>query len=128
MFRKTSCLISYVHNLERDYNAHYYRPTEVGCNKCVMNSSCLTFKNKTKEIVSLPYTHNIINKSNHECILKTKGICEFPSNDCSRISGQIIKTDVKLTTADVRVTKWLTGMTVDADFIESPYLSDFWRC
>ena len=24
IFRKTSCLFSYVHNLERDYNAHYY--------------------------------------------------------------------------------------------------------
>lgn len=36
-FRKTSCLISYVHGMNRDYNAHYYRPNEMRCNKCVMN-------------------------------------------------------------------------------------------
>lgn len=38
-----------------------------------------------------------------------------------------MKTSTRLTTADVRVTKWLTGLTVDADFAESPQLSDFWR-
>lgn len=34
--------------------------------------------------------------------------------------------DKKITTSDVRMIKWLTGMTVIADFVESPYLSDFW--
>lgn len=130
IFRKTSCLMSYVHKLNRDYNAHYYRPSEVGCDHCVMKSKCSQFKNNLKpsNAVKLPFKHEIILKEKHECVLKKKNICEFPTNDCSNISGQIVKTDVKLTTADVRVTKWLTGMTVDADFVESPLLSDFWRC
>lgn len=33
-FRKTSCLISYTHSMNRDYNAHYYRPNEMRCSKC----------------------------------------------------------------------------------------------
>jgi hypothetical protein len=121
--------MSYTHGLERDYNAHYYRPTEVGCAGCPMQSRCESFKNSVRPdvLLYLPYPHSVIHKDDHECVLKRKGICEFPTEDCSHIKGHIIKTDVKLTTADVRVTKWLTGMTVDADFEESPYLSDFWR-
>jgi hypothetical protein len=129
IFRKTSCLISYTHNLERDYNAHYYRPTEMNCDKCVMKSKCFSFKDNQqtdfKDIV--PFDFEIIEKQNHECILKKKNICEFPTDDCSKISGKIIKIDKKLTTADVRVIKWLTGYTVDADFEESNFLSDEWK-
>lgn len=136
IFRKTSCLVSHVHGLERDYNAHYYRPSEMGCAECAMSGSCIAFKKHPSFRTStrgpwvsgdLPYKHEIVLKRQHECILKQKGVCEFPTDDCSRISGWLVKTDEKLTTADVRVTKWLTGMTVDADFVESPYLSDFWR-
>lgn len=130
VFRKTSCLFSYVHGLNRDYNAHYYRPTELGCEKCVMKDKCLEFKNNLplendlSDII--PFNYKIINKQNHTCILKEKGICEFPSEDCSHISGNIIKIDDKITTSDVRVIKWLTGYTVAADFYESSQISDDW--
>ena len=86
VFRKTSCLFSYVHDLPRDYNAHYYRPSELG----------------------------------------QKGICEFPTEDCAHISGNIIHISQPLTTSDVRVIKWLTGYTVDANFYESPKISEAW--
>lgn len=69
----------------------------------------------------------IIYKDKHECILKKSGICEFPTDDCSNISGNIIKISDELTTADVRVIKWLTGYTVDAEFVESQYLSKRWK-
>ena len=129
IFRKTSCLISYTHDLERDYNAHYYRPTEMNCINCVMYEKCFNFKiNQPRDIKHLiPFDFEIVNKFNHECILKKKGICEFPTDDCSRISGDIIKIEEKLTTADVRVIKWLTGFTVDADFYESSSLNDKWN-
>lgn len=128
IFRKTSCLISYTHNLDRDYNAHYYRPTEMNCIECVMRMKCLKFKiNQPIDIKHLiPFYFEIVNKINHECILKKKGICEFPTDDCSKIYGNIIKIEEKLTTADVRVIKWLTGYTVDADFYESSLLNDKW--
>jgi hypothetical protein len=128
LFRKTSCLVSYTHGLARDYNAHYYKPTEVGCATCPMQKRCALFKAAVTARVAtvLPYEHQVVYKNAHECILKRKGVCEFPTDDCSNISGNIIKTNVQLTTADVRVTKWLTGMTVDADFVENPYLNDFW--
>lgn len=58
--------------------------------------------------------------------IETKKICEFTTSDCSNISGNIIKINKKITTADVRVIKWLTGYTVDADFYESQQLSDEW--
>jgi hypothetical protein len=129
VFRKTSCLISYVHMLERDYNAHYYRPTEVGCANCVMSNKCHVFYNNLcgKVNLTLPYKHEIIYKENHVCRLKQKGICEFPTEDCSKIRGWLIQTKEDLTTSDVRLTKWLTGMTVDADFKESPRISKFWK-
>ncbi|MBS7021026.1 MAG: hypothetical protein KH135_04055 [Firmicutes bacterium] len=130
VFRKTSCLFSYVHELNRDYNAHYYRPDEVGCNHCPMKKKCFSFKEKQSIKTDLrniiPFSYKIIEKKNHECILKKKGICEFPTENCSHISGKLIKINDKITTTDVRLIKWLTGMTVDADFIESPYMSESW--
>ena len=130
VFRKTSCLFSYVHNMERDYNAHYYRPSELGCNECVMKDKCMNYKNNLKLDNNLddiiPFEYEIINKQKHECILKKKGICEFPTEDCSNINGAIIKINENLTTSDVRVIKWLTGYTVDANFYESPYISNKW--
>lgn len=131
IFRKTSCLISYVHGLERDYNAHYYRPSEMNCNDCIMKDKCFDFKSKLsldKEPIKhlVPFDFDIIYKEHHECILKTKKICEFTTHDCSNIQGNIIKINKLLTTADVRVIKWLTGYTVDADFHESQYLSKEW--
>lgn len=131
IFRKTSCLMSYVHGLERDYNAHYYRPSEMNCNDCFMKEKCFDFKSKLTLDKSniehlVPFDFDIVYKKAHECILKTKKICEFTTADCSNINGNIIKIDKKLTTADVRVIKWLTGYTVDADFEESQFLSDEW--
>lgn len=132
IFRKTSCLLSYVHELDRDYNAHYYRPTEVGCERCPMGGRCAKEKLRMDECARaaaavIPFAHRLVVKSDHVCVLKRKGICEFPTDDCSHISGLLIQIDDKLTTADVRVIKWLTGMTVDADFAEIPHLSDNWR-
>lgn len=130
IFKKTSCLISYTHGLKRDYNAHYYRPNEVGCELCVMKSKCFAEKVKRDNLnvdIDIPFKFNLIKKRNHVCILKKKGICEFPTEDCSKISGGLIEINDKITTADVRVIKWLTGYTVDADFFESPFLSECWR-
>lgn len=130
VFRKTSCLFSYVHNLPRDYNAHYYRPSELGCEDCVMKDKCMSFKEQLPIDTDLsdiiPFQYEIVKKEGHECILKKKGICEFPTPDCSRISGNIIHIPDKITTSDVRVIKWLTGYTVDADFYESPEISEAW--
>jgi hypothetical protein len=97
-----------------------------------MHDKCFSFKNSlslNKELIKniIPFDFDIIHKENHVCILKKKNICEFPSDDCSRISGNIIKIEQKLTTADVRVIKWLTGYTVDADFYEESFLSKEWK-
>lgn len=128
IFRKTSCLMSHVHGLERDYNAHYYRPNEVGCKGCIMEKKCQEFYNSLDGTldIDLPFEHEIIWKDNHECILSKQNICEYPTNDCKRIKGWLIKINEKISTADVRVIKWLTGMTVDADFYESDQLNNRW--
>lgn len=47
--------------------------------------------------------------------------------DCKNLSGWFIKINQKLTTSDVRMIKWLTGMTVIADFEECHYLSSDWK-
>lgn len=130
IFRKTSCLISHVHGYERDYNAHYYRPNELGCDNCVMKEKCMQYKEHLRSDADLsnilPFEYTIEEKNHHECILKKNGICEFPTADCSNISGKIIKINEQLTTSDVRLIKWLTGFTVDAPFVESPYIDEKW--
>lgn len=130
VFRKTSCLFSYVHGLGRDYNAHYYRPSELGCENCIMKEQCMDHKNNLSLNPDLsdiiPFDYEIVEKDRHVCILKKKGLCEFPTEDCARINGKIMKINELLTTSDVRVIKWLTGYTVDADFYESPYISEKW--
>ena len=68
----------------------------------------------------------MVYNQNPECRLHREGLCKFPSDDCMNISGNLLTTDRKLTTSDVRVIKWLTGFTVDADFEESPYISEDW--
>jgi hypothetical protein len=44
------------------------------------------------------------------------------------ITGKLIQIDEEITTTDVRLIKWLTGYTVDAKFIESPYINKKWIC
>lgn len=130
-FRKTSCLISYVHDMKRDYNAHYYRPNEMRCTKCPMNEKCLNFKAENDNDCNLikcdiPFEHEIITKQKHQCILHKKGTCLFANNDCKNISGKMIKINQKITSSDLRVIKWLTGMTVDCDFDEIEFISNNW--
>ena len=93
-----------------------------------MHDKCMSYKNSLSLINNLediiPFNYKIINKKRHECILKKKGICEFPSEDCSHISGNIIKINDKIPTSDVRVIKWLTGYTVEANFFEDAHISN----
>ncbi|MCK9575699.1 MAG: hypothetical protein WC979_02390 [Candidatus Pacearchaeota archaeon] len=130
VFRKTSCLISYSHGLNRDYNAHYYRPNEMRCSKCVMNNTCKSFiqERDISEVTSLniPFKHTIINKDKHVCYLFKSGVCKFANPDCTNIKGKLIKIEERITSSDVRVIKWLTGYTVDCEFDESEFISDKW--
>lgn len=127
--RKTSCIISTI-SKRRDYNAHYYRPTEVGCCDCPNKNVCFEFKNKLSTDANfddiIPFKHSLIFKEHHICIMKQNGTCKFPTLDCGNISGVFVKIDEKITTSDVRVIKWLTGMTVVADFYHSNRISDKW--
>jgi len=126
IFKKTSCLISYSHNLNRDYNAHYYRPNETGCNTCIMNNNCFTFKESQKDIcdIKIPFKYVIENKINYKCMFYNS--CVSPHSDCTKISGKLIVIKEKITSADIRIIKWLTGYTVSADFIESNFISNKW--
>ena len=102
----------------------------MGCSNCVMRDKCMQFKeslpleNNLDDII--PFEYEIVAKKKHECILKKKGICEYPTEDCSNISGNVIKINKPITTSDVRVIKWLTGYTVDANFVESYAISEDW--
>lgn len=130
VFKKTSCLISYSHNLDRDYNSHYYRPNEMNCNNCIMKNKCFEFKNNLslnqeqyKNII--PFDFTIQYKENHQCLLYNT--CPHPHSDCTKIKGNLININDKVTTADVRIIKWLTGYTVATNFIESNYISEKWK-
>lgn len=133
VFRKTSCAISYCTGMGRDYNAHYYRPNEMGCSGCPMHAKCSAFKEALDRggrvpdcAGKLPFGLEPVHKEHHRCRLHGEGLCKFPSDDCLDINGVMFHTDRKITTADVRVVKWLTGCTVDADFTESPFVSTDW--
>lgn len=130
IFSKTSCLISTISET-RDYNAHYYRPNEVGCFRCTNKERCFKFKeenNKRDKLsVEIPFDYELVYKDKHICELFQNGLCKFPSDDCMNISGKMIKIKDNLTTSDVRVIKWLTGYTVDASFVELPYIHKNWK-
>ena len=130
IFKKTSCLMTWTHNLNRDPNAHYYRPNEVGCNNCPMKEKCFKYKNNLSDTlnIDIPFKYKIVDKSNHICSLFKAGSCKYPSYDCMHIAGKLIQIDEEITTTDVRLIKWLTGYTVDAKFIESPYINKKWIC
>ena len=130
IFKKTSCLMTWTHNLNRDPNAHYYRPNEVGCNNCPMKEKCFKYKNSLSDTLSIdiPFKYRIADKSNHICSLFKVGSCKYPSYDCMHITGKLIQIDDEITTTDVRLIKWLTGYTVDAKFTESPYINKKWIC
>jgi hypothetical protein len=131
VFKKTSCLISYVHDLSRDYNAHYYRPNEMGCEECVMKKRCFDFKNENDEStvpfmpVDIPFDYKLEYRTKHKCLLHDT--CPHPHSDCTKITGKLVVIDEPVSTADVRVIKWLTGYTVAANFTESNFLSERWR-
>ena len=132
VFRKTSCLIASA-NSHPDYNAHYYRPNEVGCYDCQNKDICFEHKEelfKSPDIDYLksviPFEFELVDKENHVCTLYKNGLCKFPSNDCLHISGKMVKIKEEITTTDVRLIKWLTGYTVDAKFVELPYMSTAW--
>ena len=131
VFKKTSCAITYAQELGHDYNAHYYRPNEVGCPTCPNKHRCHIFKtnNCTCDIIEqLPFNMKLVWKEHHSCRLHREGLCKFPSPDCLDINGWLLQTDRELTTSDVRVIKWLTGFTVDAKFTELPYIQKDWLC
>ena len=92
--------------------------------KCFQYKEHLSINENLDDII--PFDYEIIEKSHHECILKKQGLCEYPTRDCSNISGKLIKIGDTITTSDVRVLKWLTGYTVDAPFIESAHISNAW--
>lgn len=127
-FKKTSCLIAWKHGLERDPNAHYYRPNEVGCFHCPMYRKCMKFKEGLSGNIQikLPFEYDVVYKKNYVCGLVRAGLCKFPSEDCKHITGNLIRIEEPITTTDVRLIKWLTGYTVEAKFIESPYMSKKW--
>ncbi|WQJ53840.1 MAG: hypothetical protein [Wendovervirus sonii] len=128
--KKTSCIVSSQKN-KRDYNAHYYRPNEVGCKSCPNEKICSEFHSHMyidmqylKDLI--PFDFEVVDETGHICSLYANGLCKFPSNDCLNISGKFIKINEKITTSDVRIIKWLTGMTVIAEFEEIPYINKKW--
>ena len=132
VFKKTSCLIAIANNTP-DYNAHYYRPNEVGCNDCKNKPLCMAYKENlfSNPVIEhlqsiIPFKFELVDKTDHVCTLYQNGLCQFPSYDCMHISGKMIKIEDEITTTDVRLVKWLTGYTVDAKFIEEPYMSTAW--
>lgn len=103
-FSRTSCIISYMYNFDKDYNAHYYRPNELNCNLCIMNNKCKKFKenqdsnvNKFKNII--PFDFDIIYKEKHKCYLHDK--CKYPTDDCTNINSFLINIKQKITLADL---------------------------
>ena len=131
VFKKTSCAITYARGLDRDYNAHYYRPNEVGCPTCQNKAKCHLFKRENVKcdiLDKLPFDLKLVWKEHHSCRLHREGLCKFPSPDCLDINGWLLQTDRELTTTDVRIIKWLTGFTVDAKFVELPYMQEDWLC
>lgn len=66
-------------------------------------------------------------EAQYECMLYKTGKCNYPSENCKRIEGIVIETDVPLRISDYRLIKWLTGYSVNSDFEYNQEISDIWR-
>ena len=128
VFKKSSCLISFMHNLNRDYNAHFLKPKGVGCSKCPNLSKCSSFT--ASNLYKLPFEYDLVKKDNYKCSFVRNGLCKFPNEECLNMEGYFIhpKLDT-ITRGDARIIKWLTGCMVDSveNLIETPFISDFWN-
>lgn len=127
IFKKTSCLLSYMHNLNYDYNSHFLKPLGSDCQNCILYNKCKNFEPK---IIELPFKYEVIKKNNYTCSFVKNGLCKTPYKECMNMSGYFIKPQIdKLTRGDVRIIKWLTGCMVE-DFnclIETPFISEWWK-
>lgn len=130
LFLKTSCLLSYLHNLEHDYNCHYYRPGEVHCGLCPMKDKCNTFKSKkilsVKNIINIPFEYTIEYRNDISCSILPQ--CNHPSKNCYNITGNIININDNITIGDVRIIRWLTGCMVQPKvIIWNDKISNVWK-
>lgn len=126
-FCKTSCLISYMHGFDYDYNSHFLKPIGVGCKTCVNVEKCNKFYFKQ---IDFPFEYDIEEKSNYMCSFVKNGLCKFPNKECLSMKGLFIKPKLKtITRGDARIIKWLSGCMVDnvEELIETPFISDFWK-
>lgn len=127
IFHKTSCALSYMHNLDYDYNIHFLKPIGTECFNCIYNSKCKKFK---PNLIKLPFEYDIIEKDNYKCSFIINGLCKVSNQECLSMKGLFIKPKLDaVTRGDVRLIKWLTGcMVTDVpQLIETPYISDFWK-
>ena len=128
-FRKTSCLLSYHHGLERDYNNHFYRPQNYACDACVMHDKCFSFRNNLKEeqVSGLlekigVKDYQLTKQKNIVCDLYEN--CSSKSESCRNMQGLVLKLNRTITTGDESLLKWLTGCIVKSDkMLELPNVS-----
>lgn len=128
IFHKTSCMISYMHNFDYDYNIHFIKPIGTECNNCVNQYKCGKFTPNLD--INLPFDYELIEKSNYVCSFVKNGLCKTPNKECLNMKGIFIQPKLDtLTRGDVRIIKWLTGcMVTDVEnLIETPFISDFWK-
>ena len=127
-FRKTSCLLSHSHGLERDYNNHFYRPQDYSCDSCPMHDKCFTFRNELKEESILDVmkeikikNYELERQSNIVCGLYES--CTSKSDSCKNMKGLVLKLET-MTSGDESLLKWLTGCIVKSDkLLEIPNVS-----
>lgn len=127
IFEKTSCVISWMHGFERDYNVHYLKPDVIGCKDCPMYEKCM--RPVLDVNVELPFEYEIIHKENHKCSFVVAGLCKFPSPGCLKMNGEFIVPKVaQITRGDYRIIKWLTGlMPQGVPMVEDDHPSEFWK-
>ena len=93
-----------------------------------MYDKCMNFKQAQNDLVDfskiIPFKHTIKKVKGHKC--SYYNMCKFPHSDCTNINGYTIHIDKQVTSADLRVIKWLTGYTIESDFVEITELSDEW--
>lgn len=128
-FRKTSCLLSYRYDLERDYNNHFYRPQDYACDNCQMHDKCFSFRNNLKEGTVSDLLEEVGIKG-YELAREKNIICDLyencssKSDSCNRMQGLVLKLNKTITMGDESLLKWITGCIIKSDkLLEVPNVS-----
>lgn len=122
-FKKTSCGITYVLDLDHDFNVHYTKPEKYDCESCVNLEKCTdnaieqNNKNPT-EILKIIGAIGKLEENQYEGPCKLEDVCNKACASCTNSKGRILRLNGEYTQGEIGLVRWMTNTVTTADKIK----------